>query len=89
MCPAAREVHSLPNVEAKQHAAALYVAVLAEAQGGAPSLAELMRYEAAVHQTGVLPASIEYDLAPTPVDPSSPELQREVIRVAIPARIQR
>lgn len=88
ICPAARE-QGLPDVAAERHAATLYAAVLAEAQGGRLSLAELVSQEVVAHHTGIFPASIQHDLAPTPTDPSSPELRREVVRVAIPARIQR
>ncbi len=90
VCPAAREVHHLPDVRAEHHAKTLYAAVLAEAQGDTPSLAELVRHEAVAHHTGVLPAAINLGLlaAPTP-DPLSTDSPKEIIRVAIPSRIQR
>lgn len=45
VCPAAREVYGLPDVETERHAAALHAAILADAQG-APGFAELVRRDA-------------------------------------------
>ncbi len=88
VCPAARDVHSLPDVEAQRHAEALHAAILADA-GRVPGFAELVRRDA-ISRTGVLPAAISLGLlaAPAP-DPLYTDSRKEVIRVALPARTPR
>jgi hypothetical protein len=53
VCPAAREVYSLPDVEAQRHTAALHAAVLADA-GRTSGFAELVRGDAVRRRAGVL-----------------------------------
>lgn len=65
VCPAAREVHGLPDVEAQRYGAALHDAILADAQG-LPGFAELVRRDAVSHHTGALPASIRLGLLAAP-----------------------
>jgi hypothetical protein len=84
ICPAARDAHGLPDVEAQRHAEALHAAILADARR-TPAFVELVRRDAASH-TGVLPAAIRLGLlaAPSP-NPLFPDSPQEVIRVAIPS----
>jgi hypothetical protein len=84
VCPAARDVHGLPDVEAHRHAQALHDAILADA-GRTPGFAELVHRDAASH-TGVLPAAIRLGLliAPSP-NPLFPDAPRRSIRVTIPS----
>jgi hypothetical protein len=88
VCPAAREVHSLPDVDAERHAAALHAAILADAKG-VLGFAELVRRDAVSHHTGVLPASICLGLLAAPSSDAAPTDSKEVIRVSVPSRTSR
>lgn len=88
VCPAARAVHGLPDVEAQRHAEALHAAILADA-GHVPGFAELVRGDA-ISRTGVLPASISLGLLTAPLPhPMYTDSPKEVVRVALPSRTQR
>jgi hypothetical protein len=81
VCPAARDVYELPNVEAQRHAEALHAAILADAEC-LPGFAELVRWDAASRHTGALPASMRLGLlaAPSP-DPAIHDSAKEVVHV--------
>jgi hypothetical protein len=85
VCPAAREVYGLPDIEAERHATALHAAVLADAQA-VPGFAELVRHDA-FSRTAVLPAPISLGLVAAPTsDPLFLNTPKEVIHVVLPPR---
>jgi hypothetical protein len=88
VCPAARDVHGLPDVEADRHGEALHAAILADAQS-VPGFVELVRRDAFSHHTGVLPASISLGLLAAPSPDSVSTDHKEVIRVALASRTPR
>lgn len=86
VCPAAREVHGLPDVEAQRHAAALHAAILADAEG-VPGLAELVRRDAiGRRRAGVLsvPNPSRPALSPSP-NPATHNSAKEAVHV-LPSR---
>ncbi len=81
VCPAAREVHGLPDVETKRHAAALHAAILADA-GRIPGFAELVRGDAVRRRAGVLsvPNPSQPALCPSS-SPATHDSAKEVVHV--------
>jgi hypothetical protein len=89
VCPAAREVHGLPDVATERHAEALHAAILADARSVVPTFAELVRLDAA-SRTGALPASIRLGLAAALSSDSVPtDSRKEIVRVTLASRTQR
>lgn len=88
VCPAAREVHRLPDVEAPHRSDVLHVAIVREARP-MPTLPELVRRDA-LSLAGALPVATRLGLlpAPTPV-PLSHDPRKEAIRVLIATRTSR
>jgi len=86
VCPAAREVHGLPDIETKRHAAALHAAILADA-GRIPGFAELVRRDAiGRRRAGVLSAPNPSRLAQCPPsDLVTHDSAKEVVHV-LPSR---
>lgn len=76
VCPAAREVHGLPDVVAQRHAAVLRAAVLADA-GRLLGFAELVRREVE-HRHRELLAAAQAALPAGPVPSPAHEPRKEV-----------
>jgi hypothetical protein len=91
VCPAAREIHGLPDVGAERRAAPLHAAILRDASP-APSFTELVHRDAV--NTGPLPAAMVFSLDSSVAYSVHPDPPKEVpdalaIRIAIPARTSR
>jgi hypothetical protein len=88
VCPAAREVHRLPDVEAQPRADVLHAAIVQEARP-VPALPELVRRDA-VSLAGALPVATRLGLLPAPAPaPLSHHPRKEVIRVLVASRTSR
>jgi hypothetical protein len=85
VCPAARDVYDLPDVEAQRRAEVLHAAIVQEARP-VPALPELVRRDA-VSRTGELPVATRLGLLPSLVpDPLAHDPRKEAIRVLIASR---
>jgi hypothetical protein len=85
VCPAAREVYALPDVEAQRRAAVLHAAIVQEARP-VPALPELVRRDA-VSRVGLLPVATRLGLLPSPAPGLlAPDHRKEAMRVLIASR---
>jgi hypothetical protein len=81
VCPAAREGHGLPDVEAQRHAETLYAAVLADAQRS-PGFAELVRWDAINRPAGAMSGWLGHGLLTAHLsDPATHDFVKEVVDV--------
>ncbi len=88
VCPAAREVYTLPDVEAQRRADILHAAIVQEARP-VPALPELVRLDALNHR-GELPVATRLGLLPSPAPGLlAPVHRKEAIRVLIASRASR
>jgi hypothetical protein len=88
VCPAARDVYGLPDVDEAQRRDVLHVAIRSDAQS-VPAFADLVRLDA-MSPAVALPASIRLGLLPAPsFAPLFPDSRKEAIRIAIPSRTTR
>lgn len=86
VCPAAREVHALDNLEVQRDAEALHAAILRDA-GTIPSLGELVRLEA--HQYPLrLAAAFRLGLLAVPSADPVPDSRKEPSHVAVPRALR-
>lgn len=81
VCPAAREVHGLPDVETQRHTAALHAAILVDARRTS-GFADLVRGDAVRRRAGVLsvPDPSRSALCPSP-SPATHNSAKEVVHV--------
>lgn len=86
VCPAAREVHALDDLEVQSSADVLHAAIVADAQT-IPSLGELVRLEAHQYPAG-LAAAFRLGLLAVPSADPVPDSRKEIPHVAVPRALR-